>query len=67
MSYFLTQRHYEQMEIAEVVETILGEVRTAGVSEGWCGDIETKDRLEELLKPLGVAYVDDMRGCWRAG
>lgn len=47
--------NYSQFEsLEEVAETIASEVRETGKSEGWCGSLEEKEKLEQHLAEYGI-------------
>lgn len=35
-----------------------------GFSEGWCGQPGQMEAARAILAPMGIRYVDDMRGRW---
>lgn len=57
-------RNYSQSTPEEVAEIIRSEVQETGKSEGWCGSIERKEKVEQHLSEHGIAYTDDMFGRW---
>lgn len=44
---------------------IAAECITHGESTGWSGTEEQQKAVAEVLRPFGIAYVDDMFGTWR--
>ena len=44
--------------------TIAREVVLEGYSEGWMGGSHTVAEVKKILAPLGIRYVDDIRGRW---
>lgn len=58
-------KRYDEFPIRDVISIISEEVATRGRSNGWVGAREDMEFFALKLKPLGIVYVDDMRGEWR--
>lgn len=55
-------RYYEDTRRAAA--DIAHDVVLDGYSEGWSGTAELLAEVQAILAPMGIRYLDDMRGRW---